>query len=85
MKSTAFHYFYSNLLDQNFAIHKKNYTIHFQDGTKYTEEEALILAEKTDQEKINLHNLKIEFFGIICDDGKIKPVESNTEQGELEL
>lgn len=64
-----FDYFHSNLLNQDYAVHKVNGIAHFKDGVKYTPAEIeLLKKEKPSQETVlELHILKHIFNGTIVD------------------
>jgi len=51
-------YFYSNVLGQKYAIHKKTGQVTFQDNVKYNLNEIEILKTIPDTEKKNYTSLK---------------------------
>lgn len=71
-------YYESKLLNQDYCMHKTTGEVIFQDGTRYSQDEIILLNKLKKNPKIltdrkaeiikNLHQLKKEFHGAITSD-----------------
>lgn len=77
-----YNYFKSELLNQEYCMHKKTGQVIFHDGTKYSQKEIKLLCKIKNDDSLNneqkeklikdLHQLKNTFAGTIITDKKIQ-------------